>query len=317
MNNCINLFYEEPNPDRWFPFDRYPRQIIRRTVRGKPRPGGVMRWYLNLKKGLDLLGVEYRVNDYRELKRNPNAWACVVGKPQVVDKIPSENPIMYGPGIASHPYDNTFWDKANIQIMLISCEWFREMYKQALPISIPTVTWPAGIETDIWKPPLKKSKFQSLLLYDKVRWRRNDYEDELIEPILSQLKYLGIQVEYFRYGFYEEENYHQILQQVSGMIFLCEHETQGFAYQQALSCDVPILVWDRGGYWQDPSYYPHKVKFEPVSSVPYWSDRCGVKFKDIQEFPEKLEEFLEKLNSQYFAPREYILENLTLEKCAK
>ena len=68
------------------------------------------------------------------------------------------------------------------------------------------------------------------------------------------------------------------------MIFLCEHETQGIAYQQALSCGVPILAWDRGGFWQDPEFYPHRVKFAPVSSVPYWDDRCGIKFASIEEF---------------------------------
>ena len=35
------------------------------------------------------------------------------------------------------------------------------------------------------------------------------------------------------------------------MVFLCEHENQDIAYQQALACGVPILAWDRGGYWQD------------------------------------------------------------------
>ena len=59
MNNGINLFYEEPDPDRWFLYDRYPRQIIRRIVRGKPRPGGQTRVFLNLCTGLDKLGVTY------------------------------------------------------------------------------------------------------------------------------------------------------------------------------------------------------------------------------------------------------------------
>jgi hypothetical protein len=99
------------------------------------------------------------------------------------------------------------------------------------------------------------------------------------------------------------------------MVFLCEHETQGIAYQQALACGVPILAWERGGFWQDPSYFPDKVKFISVSSVPYWDNRCGVKFNNISEFSTKLEEFLDKLNSHKFTPRDYILENLTLEKC--
>jgi hypothetical protein len=59
------------------------------------------------------------------------------------------------------------------------------------------------------------------------------------------------------------------------------------------------------------------VKFEPVSSVPYWDDRCGLKFQNIQEFGDQLDEFLGKMNQGRFAPRDYILENLTLEKRAQ
>lgn len=96
---------------------------------------------------------------------------------------------------------------------------------------------------------------------------------------------------------------------------MCEHETQGAAYQQILASGTPILAWDRGGYWQDPSYYPNKVKFEPVSSVPYWDNRCGLKFTNINEFAEKLDAFLKMIS--VFKPRDFILENLTLEICAE
>src|SRR5438309_1531345 len=79
--------------------------------------------------------------------------------------------------------------------------------------------------------------------------------------------------------------FHAALEQCRTMRLLCEHETQGIAYQQALSCNVPILAWERSGYWQDPAYYPDKVKFAPVTSVPYWDDRCGRTFKNAGEFP--------------------------------
>ena len=313
----LNLFYEEPDNDRWLPLDRYPRRIIRRIVRGKQKPGGVMRWFLNLKQGLDLLGAEYHVNDYRSLVRSPGSLACVVGKPHIVDKIPSSHPILYGPGIASHPCDNNFWGKVDIRLILVSCDWFKRMYDRDLPVSIPTAIWPAGIETELWVPPSIQQSTKSILVYDKIRWEREYYENHLLQPLLRCLDKKGMEVKYMRYGFYEEDDYRSLLQSVSGLIFLCEHETQGFAYLQALSSGVPILAWDRGGYWQDPCHFPHKVKFADVTSVPYWDERCGIKFKDTSELPVKLEEFIEKLNCNEFAPREYILENLTLEKSAQ
>jgi glycosyltransferase involved in cell wall biosynthesis len=160
-------------------------------------------------------------------------------------------------------------------------------------------------------------KTTDFLIYDKVRWEHERYERELIQPIRDELKKRGLSFLEIRYGFYEEQDFHSLLQHCKAMIFLCEHETQGIAYQQALACGEPILTWDRGGYWQDPEYYPHRVKFQPVSSVPYWDERCGTKFQHISEFSVRLDQFGHKVQAGIFKPRDYILENLTLEKCAK
>jgi glycosyltransferase involved in cell wall biosynthesis len=50
--------------------------------------------------------------------------------------------------------------------------------------------------------------------------------------------------------------------------------------------------------------------------VPYFDARCGVRFRDSGEFAAKLSEFLDLQRAGAFAPRDYVLENLTLEKCA-
>ena len=175
--------------------------------------------------------------------------------------------------------------------------------------------WPVGIDTELWLPA--EDKRVDVLLYDKVRWEHDRYEDSLIKPIRSHLQGRGHSVIELRYGFYRESAFRAALEQCRAMIFLCEHETQGIAYQQALSCGVPILAWDRGGYWQDPSYYPHKVTFDPVTSVPYWDERCGKTFKDAAAFSDTWCHFWEDVRSQRFRPRNYVLENLTLEKCAR
>jgi hypothetical protein len=271
-----------------------------------------MRWFLNLKAGLDELGVSYVVNDYRSLKKNPGAVALVIGKDHVLGKIPEGHPIVFGPGLASHPFGNPFWGKKDIRLLLISCDWFAKMYERDLPVKIPVRVWAAGIETDLWKPLSKKTKTGKILIYDKIRWEREKYEKELLGPVRKIIKEKGFQPVEVRYLFYREEEYLKLLQEVDAMVFLCEHETQGFAYLQALSCDVPILAWDRGGFWQDPSYYPAKVKFAPVTSVPYWNSCCGEKFQNIEDLNEKIGKFTDCLNNEEFEPRTYILENLNL-----
>lgn len=312
----LNIFYEEPEGDRWFPLDRYPRRVVRRIVRGKPRPGGQMRVFLNLCAGLDRIGVRYRINAYRHAKKNPSELACIIGKPVVLDKIDWKNPILFGASIYSHPLDDPrLLQRLPIKKVLVPGPWVKEMFKADWGDAVEA--WPVGIDSDFWRPAEAKHKTTDVLLYDKVRWEHDCYETALIGPIRETLRAHGRSFQEIRYGFYREEEFRAALDRCRTMIFLCEHETQGIAYQQALSCNVPILAWDRGGYWQDPTYFPDRVKFQPVTSVPYWDDRCGRVFNRIEKFVEQWQQFWEEYSHTRFSPRDYILETLTLECSAR
>ena len=312
----LNIFYREPDVDRWLPYDRYPRRIIRRVVRGKARPGSQMRVFLNLCAGLDRIGVQYRFNDYRYAKQNPGVLACIIGKPYVLDEMEWKNPILFGASGYSHPSDNPrLFERLPIKKVLVPGPWMKEMCEPFWGDKVDF--WPVGIDTDLWHPSGSERKSIDVLLYDKVRWQHDNFETSLIEPIRATLRGNRRSFREIRYGFYEEHDFLAALRQCRTMIFLCEHETQGIAYQQALSCDVPILAWDRGGPWRDPAYYPNKVQFEPVTSVPYWEDRCGMRFSDVSEFRPVWHQFWDKYNARRFRPRQYVIDNLTLQACAR
>ena len=124
----LNLFYEEPDPDRFLPFDRYPRRVLRRLVRGPERPGGQQRVFLNLCAGLRRLGEPYRVNDYRYAQRHPDEPVGIVGKPFVLDKLAWKNPIVFGASIFSHPVDDPgLMTRLPVRRMLVPGEWVRQM----------------------------------------------------------------------------------------------------------------------------------------------------------------------------------------------
>jgi len=311
----LNIFYEEPDGDRWLPFDRYPRRIVRRLWRGAPQARGQKRVFLNLCAGLDRVDIRYRVNDYAYAKKNFNELVCIIGKPMVLNKMDWKNPILFGAAVFSHPTDDPhLFERLPVRKVLVPGGWMKEMWKVAWdePISV----WPVGIDTDCWQPSEVARKPFDVLLYDKVLWDHERNETLLIDPIRRRLSESGRSFKEIRYGSYREEEFQSALAKCRTMIFLCEHETQGIAYQQALSCNVPIFAWDGGGYWQDPDYFPHKVKFRPVTSVPYWDDRCGRKFASIEQFDEAWPQFWDEFQSSRFSPRNYVLENLTLEKCA-
>ena len=312
-SNAICLFYNEPDPDRWFLLDRYPRRLLRRLVRGPPQPGGQGRVFLNLCAGLDRLRISYRVNDYAYCRDNPGALACIVGKPFLLAR-PWKNPILLGSAIHSHPVDDpTLLERLTIRRILAPGAWMATMCRRFWGDLV--FPWPVGIDTDLWSPT--GAKGTDVLLYDKVRWDREHLEPSLLEPVRRALRSKGLSFQEIRYGFYKEEEFRVALSRCRSMVFLCEHETQGIAYQQALSSGVPVLAWDRGGSWRDPHYYPERASFEPVTSVPYFDDRCGERFESARAFPEALDLFWTRVRSGAYAPRDYILENLTLEKCAQ
>ena len=312
----LNIFYEEPESDRWLPFDRYPRRVVRRLLRGSPQARGHRRVFLNLCAGLDRIGVRYRVNDYGYAGRNRDELACIIGKAPVLDKMDWKNPILFGAAVFSHPSDDPhLFERRPVKKILVPGAWMKELWKPFWDEAI--AVWPVGIDTDRWRPASAAQKRIDVLLYDKVMWDHKRYESCLIEPIRGRLRQAGRSFREIRYGAYRETEFAAALAECRTMIFLCEHETQGIAYQQALAAGVPILAWDRGGYWLDPAYFPAKVKFQPVTSVPYWDERCGRTFAAIEAFDDSWRRFWDEFQSSRYDPRAYILENLTLEKCAQ
>jgi hypothetical protein len=311
----LNLFYEQPpKHDLRFPYDRY-LQRLRRIIKRGTAPAGQMRIFLNLQKGLDRIGIPYRVNDYDYIQQHPEELACILGKDNVLNKMPWTNPILYGPNVYDHPSDDPdLLNRIPIRKIIVSCDWFRRMCEPAWGPKL--AIWRAGIDTDLWSPGRMESKPIDILFYDKVMWNYEQRKQELVVPIRRELARRGLKTAVLRYGSYRETHYRALLKKCRAMIYLSEHETQGLARLQANSCNVPVLAWDQEGFWEDPSYFPHKVRFAPVTSVPDWDKRCGVKFKNIAEFPARLTEFLTLLSQGDFDPREYAIANFTLEKSA-
>ena len=97
-------------------------------------------------------------------------------------------------------------------------------------------------------------------------------------------------------------------------IILDAHESQGFAIEEALSCNVPLLVWSAQTMNQEDGSNYNSI---PCTSIPYWDSKCGEYFHHLSELPAAFQTFQEKLTTDQYNPRQYILETLSTEKCAE
>eukprot|EP01037_Dinobryon_pediforme_P013983 gene13983-14100_t len=297
--------------DRWFTYDRYPRRLIRRIFRGKPVPSGQYLVFFNLIQGLKKIGIPFRLNDYKYIQANPSEIACIIGRDHLLDIISWKNPIVFGAAFGINPVANPdILEKYPIRKLLVPGQWVKEFFTPYGDDNV--IVWPVGIDTAQWVPSSREKKID-FLIYNKIRWDKEKMKRELVDPVKKYLAHSNFSFTELCYGEYKPDELKERLALAKYAIFLCEHETQGIAYQQILASGVPVLAWDRGGFWQDPYWYPHRIKFQPVTSVPYWDNRCGVKFQAYADFGQQLNRFLgiaESANG--FDPRAFINENLTI-----
>lgn len=314
ISGRVCLYYRTaPERHRWLPGDQLIRPLVRRLIRGKPRVSGLDKVFLNLCRGLDRLGVHYEINPpFDGLRENDHVGVLGRGH-HALQGYDRSNPIIAGIGLMSHPSEwPTLCQDYPVLRYLQHSDWTNNIYKPFYGDCC--AIWPVGIDTGAWKP-VGTGKDLDFLIYDKVHWERPRREAELIQPVRNALSQRGLSFAELRYGRYDEPEYRRLLARSKAMIFLTEHESQGLAYQECLSCDVPILAWDQGWYL-DPNRERWGMPQTPATSVPYFDSRCGETFRGAEEYEARLERFLERLRLREFRPRDYVLENLTLERCS-
>jgi hypothetical protein len=169
---------------------------------------------------------------------------------------------------------------------------------------LPIKTFSFPVNTDKFKSNNIKNKEQ-VFIYFK---RRNPHE---LEYIKTNLQNKNISYKVFDYvKQYNEDEYLNYLQNSKYGIILDAHESQGFAIEEALSCNVPLLVWNVTSMRQE---YGSRYKDIFATSIPYWDKRCGEFFYKQEDFEQTFEKFISKLNT--YKPREYIMEILNVKKC--
>jgi hypothetical protein len=272
--NTVLLFYGDHERDSLVPGDRHLKRLVRplyHRLTRRQKVSGFLVWYQLLVKALRGQGYDVRLDDYRAARRNPHHPVGVIGYPEILAGWELPNPAVLGPGLVDHPrLAPALMRDERFRSYVVTCGWMRDLFAP---------------------------------YYGEER-----VVPELLDPLLRALAARGLRVETVRYKEYDHAVYRDLLARSRAMVFLCEHETQGMAYQEALASNVPILAWDNG-FWLDP----HRPDWEehpvPASSVPYFSAECGERFRDADELEGALDRFWARLDG--YTPRAYVARELS------
>ena len=235
----------------------------------------------------------------------------VVMSPQTYIPIEhSDKVYIFGPHFSVFP-DNKFitylenW-KPNATYNALS-EWVALSWLHCVnqDISHKLTTLPFGVDTETFNEVMPIQNRKKVLLYFK---HRSPDELAFLENFLTVR---GISHTIFSYDRgYNENDFLSYLQSCQYAIVLAGHESQGFGIEETLSCNVPLLVWNVKSMNQE---YGMNYPDIPATTIPYWDERCGEVFNDREELENKFSLFISKLHT--YKPREYVVENLSLEKC--
>ena len=249
------------------------------------------------------------INDVNEIQNlDLSEFDAVYSPCQPIDVLKYPNTkFIFGPHFSVFPNQNQMnMIKGENSIYIQPSEWAAQVWRNnSICNNIKIKPFAFGVDTYKFNEIKPKESRTKVFVYFKRR-----RPDEL-NDILNLLQSKNIEFRIFDYvSRYSEEEYIAYLQNSKYGIWLDAHESQGFALEEALCCNVPLLVWNVSSMNQE---YRSSYTNIPATTIPYWDTRCGEYFYNVNELEETFNKFLLKLDT--YNPREYIVENLSFDVC--
>ena len=287
-------------------------RFLYRTARRRQVYTGFYTAFLGFVSALQEAGCEVRINDFRTARARPDHPIGLAGYPQVLRTVALPNPVVFGPGDFGLPEESrALRDEPRIRFLIQPSDWFAEYYRPFVGNKIATCFAP--IDTARWRDLSGETKEVDVLIYDKIRWHRDSVVPAVRERLCEHLRRRGLSWAVVEYGRHHVAEFEAALRRSRSMAFLCEHETQGLACEEALASGLPVFAWDEGVFI-DPWLAPHMPEGLRTSTVPYFDERCGRTFALVDLEPE-FDRFWQDLPG--YRPRDYVTETLTAARCAE
>ena len=197
----------------------------------------------------------------------------------------------------------------NIKKLVASDSAYRNIvYEFGLDVKPNNVfVCPSGV---ISKNELKKNldeykRENKCLVYFKKREKRD------LKLVLNFLESRSIRYELFEYGKYSNKALMKAAKKSRFGVYLSCVESQGFAVQELMACNLPLYVWDDlDANKRNLSRYYGEGNFSGTS-VTLWSENNGKIVYNYEEFEYNFEKFLLDLDN--YRPTKLVDEFLTFE----
>lgn len=216
--------------------------------------------------------------------------------------------ISVGPNVVVRPTEaSDALMSRGVRSIITPSPWVSRVYASLLPdISHKLVEWPAGVDTSTWTPSPRSNqrKQRKCLIYIKGG------EPSAAQAAITVCSALGFRTAILEYSKYKAADFLRTLRQCAAMVVIGGPESQGLAMFEAWAVGVPTFVqkWDpvpTAGI-PDPRILGNLVD---TCTSPFLSNSTGRFWATSEE----LAEHLSMLEEGTYSPREWIMNNGTLE----
>lgn len=272
-------------------------------------PSAVLR---SLFVGLDSLGVSYMHNPNREIDISDTVVvisnASRLQKAIQLKKDGKIKTLLAGPNLMVRSNElNHIAASPEIDCYLVNSIWTKVAYIEDEPsLASRIAIWPSGVDINFWVPEKnarERLAEKHVLVYVKGA------PQELVRSVEQCLGRYGWAITRITYGSFDHASYKNALAKSTFAVFLGGPESQGLAFVEAWSMDVPTLVYD-----MRKAFISGK-KYSTVSYCPYLSAATGIDWRELDEFEGLVKAMPNCLD--IFSPRQWVLENMSDEVCSK
>jgi hypothetical protein len=209
-----------------------------------------------------------------------------------------------GPNIVVFSSDfNSLIAEPQVDAVITPSDLVVDLYLQDNPsLKGRIFSWPAGVDSQFWSPDNAINRSNILIFEKQVTGPVGP-----VEPYAEYLRSLGWHVQIIKYGAFSHSQYLESLNKSCLMLGFVGNESQGIAWAEAWSADVPTLIWrNTSNVWGGRRF--------ACSTAPYLTSQNGLFFDGLEDF--KMQFAYWEAHREQFKPRAWTLENMSDEVCA-